>query len=65
MTTGSADILSQQGSGINKTLDALDKISTAQSKIIPRRTSKYKLPIAATAAPVGEYGYRKYRSLGQ
>lgn len=65
LTTGSADILSQQGKGISDTLDALGKVSTVQNKIIPRRTSKYKLPIAATAAPAGEYGYRKYKSLGQ
>ncbi len=65
LTTGSADVLSQQGSNINDTLDALGKVSTVQNKIIPRRTSKYKLPIAATAAPAGEYGYRKYKSLGQ
>ena len=64
LTTGSADVLSQQGNNIKDTLNALDKVNTERNKIIPRATRKFKLPIASTAAPAGQYAYSKYKQLG-
>jgi hypothetical protein len=64
LVEGTADVLSQQGGNIQRTLDTVDKVGKIQGKIIARPQNKLKLPVTA-AAPIGETVYAKRKQLGQ
>lgn len=62
LTTGSADILSQEGSAIQKTLNSVGKINQIQNKVSLKGENKFKLPITASA-PIGEITYSKRKQI--
>lgn len=64
LVVGSADVLSQQGKEIQGTLDTVNKIGKIQKKIVPRTTSKYKLPVTSVA-PIGQSVYGERKRLSQ
>lgn len=64
LISGTADVLSQSGIGIQKTLDTVAKLGKVQKSIAPRAKSPYKLPITSVA-PIGQFAYGQRKRLGQ